>query len=347
MSGPRGYSSYHGRSPVWKWLLIVLLILIILAAGAYLVIQNYLVYDANGVAHLELPWQTEEEAPPPSSDQEPSPEEEPDDLVIQEPERKTPQVTRGVALSGDTALWQTAVSGLAAAGQNSFAVTVKEGGGKVNYASTVAQKDALSQTAAQVSALLPTLLAGETHAVARLSCFRDEFYSTANLDGAGLKNTGGYIFWDGANQRWLDPAKADARKYLCALAAECAAMGFDEILLTDFTYPTQGKLNKIAYGKDVDRTAQLTLFLTELRQALEPYEVTVSVELPAPLFATGADDTAGLRLADIAAKVDAVYVETSEAEYAALAAKLPETVRLVAEGKTAPVDETVSYLMLP
>ena len=40
----------------------------------------------------------------------------------------------------------------------------------------------------------------------------------------GLKNTGGYIFYDGNNSQGLDPAKPAAREYLCGLAKEAAEL---------------------------------------------------------------------------------------------------------------------------
>lgn len=351
MSGPKGYSTYHGRSPLWRALVMVVLVLVILAAGSFVFLQRYLVYDDNGQARLELPW--DQETPPSTAAQKPQDTQDPassseEDLVIQEPEVTLPAVSRAVLLGEDPGLWSAAVSGLSAAQQNAYAVTVKAPGGRIQFASQAAHPNAIAPSAAAVSALLPTLLADqETHAIARLSCFRDAYAAEADLDGAGLKNTGGYIFWDGENQRWLDPAKPAARKYLCDIAAECAALGFDEILLTDFTYPTVGKLNKIAYGTDVDKTQQLLLLLTELRTALEPYEVSLSVELPVELFATGTDEASGLRLTDIAQQADAVYVETTQEAYEDLTAKLPEGARLVAELRAVPAAEDVPYLLLP
>lgn len=94
----------------------------------------------------------------------------------------------------------------------------------------------------------------------------------ADVEGMGLKNTGGYIFYDGNNGNWLDPSKPAARQYLCTLAAELAQQGFDEILLTDVGYPTVGKLDKIDYN-GADRAASIRLFLEELRSALGEYGV--------------------------------------------------------------------------
>ena len=52
----KGYSSYHGRGSPGKIALIVVLVLILLGAITYLVVQNYLVYDESGQVHLELPF---------------------------------------------------------------------------------------------------------------------------------------------------------------------------------------------------------------------------------------------------------------------------------------------------
>ena len=147
----------------------------------------------------------------------------------------------------------------------------------------------------------------------------DPIAARADVEGMGLKNTGGYIFYDGNNGNWLDPSKPAARQYLCTLAAELAQQGFDEILLTDVGYPTVGKLDKIDYN-GADRAASIRLFLEELRSALGEYGVAVSIELPPEVITSGADDTAGLVLSDIAPLVDRVYAVTTVDQIPALEA---------------------------
>ena len=110
---------------------------------------------------------------------------------------------------------------------------------------------------------------------------------------------------------WIQQAGGPAA-YLCTLAAELAQQGVDEILLTDVGYPTVGKLDKIDYN-GADRAASIRLFLEELRSALGEYGVAVSIELPPEVIASGADDTAGLVLSDIAPLVDRVYAVTTVA----------------------------------
>lgn len=343
MATSRGYNSYRGRTPLWKKLLVIVLILVILAACAFLFLQKYLVYDDSGQMRLDLPWSHEE---PPSDGPDPS-QGEPDDtdLIIQEPE--TPAV-RGILLSGDSAGWQTAVNGLEAAGETAFAVTVKETGGRLCYLSQVAGVSA-AEAAAETDGVLRQLLSSEAYAIARISCFRDGLRANADIEGMGLKNTGGYVFYDGNNENWLDPGKEAARRYLCDIAAECAAMGFDEILLTDFTYPTVGKVNKIDYGA-TEQAANLQSFLREMA-AILPENVKLSVELPAQLIAEGTDPVAGLNLAEITEQVDAVYAAAAEEEAAALAEQLSavsEDTLLIPELAAAPTGGILkAWLILP
>lgn len=51
----RGYNSYHGRRSLWKVLLVVLLVLVLTAAGAFLLLQDYIIYESDGSIRLELP----------------------------------------------------------------------------------------------------------------------------------------------------------------------------------------------------------------------------------------------------------------------------------------------------
>ena len=57
----KGYNSYHGRTPLWKKILIVVLVLLLLGGGAFLYCQNHLVSDENGPVHLELPFVSKKE----------------------------------------------------------------------------------------------------------------------------------------------------------------------------------------------------------------------------------------------------------------------------------------------
>ena len=83
--GTRGYHSYRGRGSTGKKVLAIVLGVILVAAGAFLLLQNrYVVYDENGNAHWELPFgKNKDDGGTPM----------PDDVVIVREEPQRPQLT--------------------------------------------------------------------------------------------------------------------------------------------------------------------------------------------------------------------------------------------------------------
>lgn len=320
MGGPRGYSSYHGKGPKWKILLAVLLVLVILGALAVIRLQKYVVYDDSDRPRLDLP-QFSKDQPEGSGS---TPVDEPGDasFTIEEPEQRSVQAA---ALPvGPLTDWKAVWAAVSPGGAYNAAVyTVKAADGLVYIDAQAAPPSSVRTVEGSAAALGDMLKDEGVYAVAKIACFRDPVASSADLAGRGLKNIGGYVFYDGNNERWLDPAKEGARQYLVDLATACAAAGFDEILLADVSYPTVGKLNKIDYGPAAtglpDSLRQgINTFLTEMKAALAEYDVKLSILLPPELFAaTGAlaaEGTAavsGQSLEDIAPLMDRVYVSAS------------------------------------
>ena len=88
-------------------------------------------------------------------------------------------------------------------------------------------------------------------------------------------------------------------------------MLFRSLLLTDFSYPTVGKINKIHYNTDVPLANNLDLLLSDLNTALESYDILLSVEVPEAVIAEGPDTVAGLDLNRLVSRVDRVYAATT------------------------------------
>lgn len=311
MVGTKGYSSYRGRGPRWKILLAILLVLVIAVAASVIYLQQFLVYSADGSCQIRLPWQTEEKEPPPDGEGE-TPENQPNiDVVVQEPEPEGPKEAVAFSLPAQAltqALWQETVK---PAGTNAVAVRLKTSNGTVYFNAANAVSGAV-ETELDTAAALAAITGQEgLHAIASVACLQDFKAANADVEGRGLKNTGGYIFYDGNNSLWLDPAKPGAREYVCALAKEIAELGFDELLLTDFSYPTVGKINKINYNTDVPLANNLDLLLSDLNAALEPYDILLSVEVPEAVIAEGPDTVAGLDLNRLVSRVDRIYAATT------------------------------------
>ena len=295
----RGYSGYKGRKSPWKIVAAILLVLVILAAAGVLVLQRYLVYDASGTPHLRLPGQEEIRTPASSGDASSSGDIGPVDVTIDLPER---QSVLGYLLTAPNA---DLTPYLAPDGDlNAVAVTLKGADGQL-------------RTGWQDDETLRSILADESrHTVARISCFLDGANARSQVKEMGLENTGGYIFYDATNRNWLDPGKPAAREFLLDLIRQAAEAGFDEILLTEVFYPTEGKLDKIAYTAS-DRTESLTLFLTEAKGLLADYPgVTLSVAVTDTLLLDGEDETSGQSLSGFAALADAIYALCEGGDYA-------------------------------
>lgn len=312
MAGAKGYSSYRGRGPRWKILVAVLLVLVILAAAVVLLFQRYVVYDETGTPHLELPWQKEQAE---------QPEEEPledVELIIQETEPEVEQesyVVCDMSVPLDPEVWSLTMRQFREkVGKtcDAVVVTLKDSDSNVWFDSGVALSGTVQAIEDVHDVPIGAAVSSDMswHAAARIACFRDPKVARHYVTDRGLQNKNGYIFHDGNNSQWLNPAKPFARQYLCAMAAEAAELGFDEILLSDVSYPTEGKLEQIAYGEG-EKSQHILTFLQEMRETLMPYGVKLSVELPENVILEGQDEAAGLVLKDVVSQVDAIYAATT------------------------------------
>lgn len=326
MSGYRGYNNYRGRTSRGKTALAVVLVLIILASIGFMILQKYVVYDGAGTPQLMLPGKaTEEQA---------LPEDEELNLTIQAAKKEGPMKGVLLPVPTDREIWSLSnrqAEEVLGEGHAPMAITMKDSKGTVYFDSAVAVEGSVRFFNDDSDVVLDAALTHPVYSVARLSCFRDSKAANQDVEGMGLKNTGGYIFYDGNNTQWLDPAKEGTRNYLCALAVELAELGFDEILLTDVSYPTEGKLDKIDYG-DTVKARNLQTFLEEMCAALEPYEVKLSLQLTETVLVEGSDNAAGVITADLVPLVDRLYVETAAEhveELRAVALRLDERVEFV------------------
>lgn len=348
----RGYNSYRGRQGFWRVFLTVVLILILLAACAFLLLQRFLTYSDDGTFRLELPsipffdevmGEQETTAQPGGSinlvidasgteqkndgekeaegeQGEEPPQSQPE--VEVEPESQIPQIKPYAplrllgfsTLPGDEAALETE---LEAMGADGFVFTAKAENGAVRFASTVAMPSAVSSDAVSGELLSRLCARKGIYTVAKINCFSDSLYAFANMETAGICQNTGYIWYDYSMGHWLDPEKEAARRYVIDLALECAQLGFDELLLEDMCYPAYGKIYKIDYSKNtMEKTDALVQFLTQLREELEPYGVRLSLLLTeAEINGTAEDGEAtGFSAEKILPLVDAVYAATADAE---------------------------------
>lgn len=344
-----GYGRYQGRKSsgvkaFLKGVIVALAILLVLLLVASIFLQDYIVYTDDGVK-LTLPWTEDAGAEDTSAPVSKSPvpliiagdEEEEEASAEPSPDLSGP--LHAVLVSQTGLLAGTAVEQVTLAGGNAVVLNMKNDDGTLNYVSDVrlAISAETSGSNLAVNEAVKELTAGDLYTIARVSCFRDDLMCRRRSDLAIL-TSGGYLWLDHGDTRWISPIQQDVVDYLTAICVELAEMGFDEILLTNCGYPghTYDQLHWImggnAYPEDDQLEPVIAEFLAAARAALEPYGVKLSVE------ATGAElagETAytGLTMDNVLTYCDRFWVDADEAEaYAYFAA---------AGGETDPADRLV------
>lgn len=112
------------------------------------------------------------------------------------------------------------------------------------------------------------------YTVAQVSCLRDSAL-VREEPGLSLHRVSGSPWLDESRRGWLDPAQPQVQSYLIGLCRELALLGFDEILLTDCGFPTQGDLDSLRAVEEKEET--LETFCRQLQGALADTPVTLSV----------------------------------------------------------------------
>ena len=321
------YHSYRGRTTLTDWLkriALILLILVILLVGALYVGQRFLVYTDDGL-QIQLPsfFQQEDASSSsiggvnviegdPSAQTDSSQPEEPAPLV-ENPACALLSVPLSSLVDGSAA--QLAQS----AGADGVVVELKTDLGALGWQSQQALASMLQEGVDPQSqnSALTAWNQGTVYTAARLSCFRDE--ALGSQMAYTLRTTSDLRWMDYERLHWTSPSNPDVRTYLVALMVELAQLGFDEIVLEHWGYPTasDGFLDNLLrssenYPEDALDVA-VTEFLSQAAQALEPYGVKLSLAGPVEAV-SGADPSSGLTVAALNANVDRLWIPGTRSE---------------------------------
>lgn len=336
MAGSGSYNNYRGRGSGWKFLLALILVLVTVIAVSALALRENIVFDETGRLQLHLPWQTSggqnsndnnnknnnTTDPNPNADPNTQPSENtqnPEDVTVPpEPENQT---LYAFTIPASTSLEEGMMEPMAASAPayNAAVTTLKDSKGMVYYPFQAALR--YSHIEQYDSANLVGLTGENSNltSIARICCLQDPRAANSSIKGLALIGTNGYVYEDGARSSWLDPALPGAQEYLCNIVRETAELGFDEILLTDVSYPTTGRTSRIKATEE-ERAANIKAFLEMIKNLLAPYQTKLSIELSESVLTNGSDVDAGQNLAEIAPLVDRIYVQTTPEQVATLSA---------------------------
>lgn len=311
------YSGYRGRTTTTdklRMIAMILFALVLLAVAALLIGQRYIVYTDDGI-RLELPF-LEQEEPQKSVEElenievvvEPNQPEENIDPV-------TPEETawvKAVTLPLEAVLDGTAAEQARQLGANAIVLDMKTDLGQLGYVSQLplAQQLGVNYADPEINGRLGELSGGEFQLIARISCFRDR----------ALAEDLTYAIHSNSDRRWLDyeevrwssPASTEVRGYLTGIMVELAHLGFDEILLDHWGYPSSqdGQLEYIKAGEaypvgELDKI--IGLFIHSAGSKLADSGTVLSVRADDAVFAGGVES--GQTPEVISRKVERIWLE--------------------------------------
>ena len=305
----KGYNSYHGRTPLWKKILIVVLVLLLLGGGAFLYCQNHLVYDENGQVRLELPFVSKKELQPSEGEQDPN------DIDFTREEPQGPVIETIAAKELAANALETDVSATLPADEKTVVVDVKLADGTYTYKPSFQAAGTVGSAVSTEN--LKKLTASDQYVIARVSALGDTAYAKAHVDDAGLLRTWDQWLWyDYSSQCWLDLTKPPTPSYVKQVCKDLTDLGVDEILLENFGWPAVGNMSAMVVPTGTDKPAVITDFLKALREEL-PKTTALSV-----LLSRNAPENSGLT-SDVLAQFDRIYADPEEVDLNALASSLP------------------------
>ena len=332
----KGYSGYHGRRKKQKVLITLVLIVAVLLCGAFLLLQDYFVYDDSGKISLDLPFLDR------GGEDSPTVDEDEVTIDIVTPEEK-PSSLREVKelharMVGSLVLKRDPEKTLESTPEEDIVIEVKRVNGSITYASEANIPEEVDVTGGETMTNLKAILAGDKYVVGRMSTFCDSYFVRAYRDAALCRDNGGY-WYDADSRTWLDPTHPQTTAYITALCQELTALGFDELMLDHFAYPVTGNTAAIDGLAQTDREAVLADFIAALRANL-PEGTVLGIVLRNDL---SAED--GINAELITTYFDRVYV-ASHVDVTALREELGEgygAERIVAMTGKAP--ESGSYMI--
>jgi len=298
-----------------------LLVLALLAAAVlFFVLQRYIVYDQDGLS-LQVPLLTGETAAPDAAPASSVSAPVVAELVIEAPDYSSYTADAGLDLSPVRALYlsaqdvntgalETVSASLAAAGADALVIDMKPESGRLTWSSGCYMARAFDTAGAGdlTEALAPLKEQGVT-LVAQLSCLVDTLLATRDAPAA-LRAADGSIY-SSAEGAWLDPYHSDTREYLTALIDELAEAGFDEILLTNLSFPVV----PVQFSQELSYAPTPVLAVSSLGKFLAEYAAGAGVRLSALVsgetLAPEADGENGQDLAFFAQAFDRLYVYTA------------------------------------
>jgi hypothetical protein len=297
------YRGKHKRRNIIAVLLFIVAFLIVGAVVMFYSFQKYIVYGQDGVS-LELPILATP-APTDAAGEAMDFAAVEAELVVDAPDYSSVAATAGENLTALRALFvpedRVTADGIAqyvglmeTYGANALVLEVKNANGLLAYPSAVSTAVSYGLTGAfDLQSEVTALKDQGIYLAAEISCCVDDTLATRDSP-LTLRNAYGGVYTDSAGM-WLDPYNGTVRDYIAGLAQELAQMGFDEVILNNFSHPVTD--DALVYSETMSYTptplSAVSGFAVSLSSAVKDSGAALSVILSPDTVTGGLSDKTG------------------------------------------------------
>ena len=117
-------------------------------------------------------------------------------------------------------------------------VDVKSVKGVFYYSTEITGANTANIDLNAADSLIQLVTKGDYYSIARVPAFRDYYYGLNYVDeGLPYAYGSGYLWMDDSGCYWLKPTSTKVLNYLIEIVTELKALGFDEVVFTDFCFP--------------------------------------------------------------------------------------------------------------
>ncbi len=140
-------------------------------------------------------------------------------------------------------------------------IDVKSAKGHFYYSSEVDGATLANIDIPAADDLISQVIHGDYYAIARVPAFRDYWFGFSNVPCGIHHKSGRYLWMDEIGCYWLNPTNTRVQNFIIDIVSELKAMGFDEVVLTDFRVPTS---ENIIFNSDREEAlaAAMDTFMT-------------------------------------------------------------------------------------
>ena len=156
---------------------------------------------------------------------------------------------------------------------------------------------------AKITAAAEKIKAAGLTPMAQISCFKDDFYAREHQNLA-CRTKKKVIWLDDDDIAWLNPYSEDARAYVRDSILAIHKLGFDEVLLTNVSFPVSGKTDVLYYDTEVAKGDAIIAFLDEVLMLCDENEnLKISVR-----YDNYDEEISGQSLFSFAERIEKIYV---------------------------------------